>query len=131
MINEIGFALLIVVVLVAAFQGVTVLLAKRSRGRAVAELGPDALALVGDRDELLVYFHSPTCAPCRMMTPAVDAVAAAHPGRVVTVDVGENPRAAAAFSVRATPTLVHVRGGKIDNVYLGGKGRSFIEGLIA
>jgi hypothetical protein len=36
-----------------------------------------------------------------------------------------------AFSVRATPTLVRVREGRIDNIWLGAKDRNWIEHLMS
>lgn len=131
MINEIGVAVLVVIAVVAAFQVLTVVRAKRMRGRPIDQLPPAAAALLDGRGDVLVYFYSPTCAPCRAMTPAVDAVAADHPRRIVKVDVSTQPDAAVAFGLRATPTLVRVRGGRIDNVYLGAKDRAWIEALLS
>ncbi len=128
--NEIGIAVLAVVALFAAFQLGIFLQAKRARGKSLQELDAPAAAVLGDCRDALVYFHSPNCMPCRGMTPAVDEVAADHPGRVFKVDVTENPAAAVAFRVRATPTLVRIKDGRVDDVFLGAKGKSQVVALL-
>ena len=129
--NEIGIAALVVVALMLAFQGVTLLRAKRTRGREISSLGSAAANLLDGRDDALVYFFSTGCAPCRGMTPAVDALMERYPTRLIKVDVSEDPAPAAAFGIRATPTLVRVREGRIDNIWLGAKDRNWIEHLLS
>ncbi len=129
--NEIGIAVLAVLALFAAFQLAIFLQAKRARGKRLDELDAPAAAVLGDCRDALIYFHSPSCMPCRGMSPGVDAVAAANPGRVFKVDVTDNPAAAVAFRVRATPTLVRVRDGRVDDVYLGAKNQSQVAALLS
>ena len=128
--NEVGVAVLILIAVFAAFHGFTLYRAKQIRGTPLDELDPAAANALGGRDDALVYFFSPACRPCRAMTRAVDEVMAAHPDRIVKIDITEDPEPAVAFGVRATPTLVRVRAGRIDNVYLGAKPRRWIESLI-
>jgi thioredoxin 1 len=128
--NEVGVAVLILVGLFAAFHGFNLYRAKSIRGTSVRDLDPAASGLLDGREDALVYFFSPLCRPCRAMSPVVEELMAAHPGRILKVDITTDPDTAVAFGVRGTPTLVQVRAGEIENVYLGAKPRRWIEKLV-
>jgi thioredoxin 1 len=63
---------------------------------------------------VLVDFWAPWCAPCRIVSPAVEEIAEAMEGsiKVCKVNVDENPAAAQNYSIRAIPTLILFTGGK-------------------
>lgn len=59
------------------------------------------------------------CAPCRMIAPMVDEMAAEMAGRVRfgKLNIDENPATAARFNVRSIPTLLVLRGGQeVDRI---------------
>jgi len=62
---------------------------------------------------VLVDFAAAWCAPCRIMTPVLEQVAAEYGSRVkvVTLDVDTSPVTAVRFGVRSLPTLVFLRDG--------------------
>ena len=120
--------LMIVLVVIAAFlilmPLLTYLSARRQVGRPV-----DGEAPGGGRGDRLIYFYSPKCGPCRAMTPIIDRLAEGNP-RVFKVDVTQDMETARAFNVRATPTTVLVREGRILDVVLGAKGQAQLERLL-
>ncbi len=63
---------------------------------------------------VLVDFYADWCGPCKMMAPAVDALAHAQPGRalVAKLDTEAARRTAAGFGIRGIPTVIVFRGGK-------------------
>ena len=63
---------------------------------------------------VLVDFYADWCAPCKIMAPAVDELAAKYQGRalVAKLDTDAAQRTAAAFQIRAIPTVVVFRDGK-------------------
>jgi thioredoxin 2 len=59
------------------------------------------------------------CAPCRMISPALEELALEMAGRVriAKLNVDENPGTAARFNVRSLPTLLVFKGGReIDRI---------------
>jgi thioredoxin 1 len=91
-----------------------------------------ATALAGPTP-LLIDFTAVWCPPCRAIAPLVEAVAAAHAGRlqVASCDVDEQPAIAARFDVRAMPTLLLIDRGRVAGVIVGAVPRAKIEALIA
>jgi thioredoxin 1 len=62
---------------------------------------------------VLVDFWAPWCAPCRMIAPILDQIAAEHADalEIVKVNIDDNPEIAAKYSVLNIPMLnVYVRG---------------------
>jgi thioredoxin 1 len=70
---------------------------------------------------VLVDFWAEWCAPCRMMAPAVEAVAAQYADRtkVGKLNVDENQSAAAQYNIRGIPTLLLFKGGQVVEQVVG------------
>lgn len=72
--------------------------------------------LLGDETvPVLVDFWNHGCGPCRMIEPALDALAESRQGQlcVAKVNIAEHPDLAALYDVRSTPTLRLFRGRRI------------------
>jgi len=72
-------------------------------------------------EPVLVDFHATWCGPCKAMAPALDQVAKEMTGKVkvVKVDVDENPRVTGTYGIRAMPTLLIFKGGKVAAQHTG------------
>ena len=66
---------------------------------------------------VMVDFFSPTCGPCRMMSPVIDNLAKQYAGRIIIakLDTSNNGTIPAQFQIRGVPTLIFFKNGrKVD-----------------
>ena len=83
----------------------------------IADAGDDTFAEVVEQAPIpvVVDLWATWCAPCRMVSPALERVAHELAGRIklVKVDVDAAPRVAQRFSVQAVPTLLLMKDGQV------------------
>ncbi len=81
----------------------------------VIEPTPEQVQMLLQKASLpvLVDFYSPTCAPCNMMHPIVESLAARRAGEilVVKINVDSHQKLAEAFGVQGVPTFVIIQRG--------------------
>jgi thioredoxin 1 len=72
-------------------------------------------------EPVLVDFHAQWCGPCKAMAPALEEVAKDLKGKVkiVKIDVDENPKVTGTYGIRAMPTLILFKGGKVAAQHTG------------
>jgi len=71
-------------------------------------------AVLGAESPVLVDFWAPWCAPCRLVSPVVEAVGEEQAGRLVVakLNIDDNTGVASRYSIFSIPTLILFRGGR-------------------
>ncbi len=77
----------------------------------------------------VVDFWATWCAPCRMIAPIMEQLAADYAGKVkvAKLDVDTNQKTAARFGVRSIPTILFFKGGKVVDQVIGAVPRQSLE----
>jgi thioredoxin 1 len=78
---------------------------------------------------IVVDFWAPWCAPCRMVGPIVEELAADYAGKVTfgKVNVDENVVIPGKFGIRGIPTLMIFKDGEAVDTLVGACSKSHIE----
>lgn len=81
---------------------------------------------------VLVDFWAEWCAPCRMLTPTIDAIAEqfADSAGVVKVNVDDNTSTAQRYGIKGIPTLILFSGGKEVERVVGATSKESISKMI-
>ena len=81
---------------------------------------------------MVVDFWAPWCGPCRTIAPVVESLAASRNDVIFAkVNVDENPRTAALFSIQGIPTLVFLASGREKGRLVGAVGEGQIRQAMA
>ena len=94
---------------------------------------PDFRREVLEAEEpVLVDFTAEWCAPCRAITPALEALASEYKGRVkvTRLDVDDNLETAQQYGIRSMPTLLFFKQGKVVGQIVGALPRARLEGAV-
>ena len=101
--------------------------------RRVGNPAPDLGGLSGvpaSGKRVWLFFHNPSCWRCRLVMPAVDALAR-RGAQVIPVDVRSRDELRRRFGVRTTPAVVAVEHGQIAEVLVGPRLRETLARIVA
>jgi thioredoxin 2 len=83
----------------------------------IADAGDDTFAEIAEAASIpvVVDLWAPWCGPCRMVSPALESLAAGMAGQIklVKVNVDTSPRLQSRFGVQSIPTLLVLRQGQV------------------
>lgn len=116
-----------VVGVMLVLQVLPVVLSRKAIGKQVPELVPFLNDTQKQASRLLVYFWSPTCAVCRPMSKAIDAIGSEA---IVKVNVMEAMPLAQAFHVMGTPSVAVVEGGVVKALQVGARSEAQLRGVL-
>lgn len=84
------------------------------------------------KQPVLIDFWTPWCAPCRMMNPVIEQLAAEYAGKVKVgkINVDEEAELAQTFRVMSIPTIVLIKDGKVVKQVVGVSSKIELEAML-
>ena len=81
----------------------------------------------------MVDLWAPWCGPCRFVSPILEELAREHAGRlkIVKVNVDENPGLSRRYDAMSIPTMLVMRGGKVEDRIVGAAPKDALWARIA
>lgn len=104
--------------------------ARKMEGQPIPALTPEIEAAMTRHGDVLLYFFSPKCGPCRTMTPRIERVTARQ-DNPFNVDASRTPELATILRVQATPTTLPLAGDRIVRVNLSALAEEASSGSLA
>jgi thioredoxin 1 len=101
----------------------------------ISHLNTDSFksAVADGATPLLVDFWAPWCGPCKAIAPILEELATELDGklRIAKVNIDENNEIAAEYNIRAIPTMLVFKGGRLVDQFVGMMPKSALKAKLA
>jgi thioredoxin 1 len=80
----------------------------------------------------MVDFWAPWCGPCKAIAPMINELAGEYEGKVkiAKMNVDENPETPGKYGIRAIPTLIFFKNGKVADQITGAVGKTQLAAML-
>lgn len=68
---------------------------------------------------VLVDFWSPSCGPCRMLTPVLEKIAENPDVTIIKVDITQCPQTSRKYKISVVPTIIFFKDGVVVHTVMG------------
>jgi len=99
------------------------------RGKQVKNIPPDLRRELQKYDRVLLYFYTPTCSACRVMTPVIDRLKNEF-DNILKIDLSRDTHLGPVFGVMGTPTITLMQGTTIREFVVGARKEAFLCRLL-
>jgi thioredoxin 1 len=101
----------------------------------IAHLTTDSFkpAISASATPVLVDFWAPWCGPCKAIAPTLEELANELDGKltIAKVNIDDNDAVAAEYGVRAIPTMILFKGGKVVETLVGMMPKAALKAKLA
>ena len=101
----------------------------------ISNLTPESFkaAINSSTTPVLVDFWAPWCGPCKAIAPTLEELANELDGKlkIAKVNIDDNDAVAAEFGVRAIPTMILFKGGKVAETLVGMMPKAALKAKLA
>jgi len=101
----------------------------------IANLTTDSFksAIAASTTPVLVDFWAPWCGPCKAIAPTLEELANELDGKlkIAKVNIDDNDAVAAEFGVRAIPTMILFKSGKVTETLVGMMPKAALKAKLA
>ncbi len=101
----------------------------------IAHLTTDSFksAIAASSTPVLVDFWAPWCGPCKAIAPTLEELANELDGKltIAKVNIDDNDAVAAEYGVRAIPTMILFKGGKVAETLVGMMPKAALKAKLA
>jgi thioredoxin 1 len=90
-------------------------------------------AVTSSATPVLVDFWAPWCGPCKAIAPILEELAVEFAGKltIAKVNIDDNDTVAAEYGVRAIPTMILFKGGKVAETLVGMMPKAALKAKLA
>ena len=99
------------------------------RGKPVPQLGGKIGKALAQNQRTLLYFYTPTCSACKVMTPIIDRLQKEF-SNILKINLTNDLEIGKQFGVMGTPSLVLVEDQKIRSFVVGARNETAIRKLL-